>query len=140
MTDADTGTVPVIARRELITFAECSRPDWEPGKLDDSMRAAWDAGWGWERIVLRVARLVVTAADRPLDLLLEARQTPPAATARDRGMPPQLKALALAPAEAHTQAFRAIEGKPPIPPRFTGPQAVLTEEAERELLRGGPDP
>jgi hypothetical protein len=140
MADDDTPSLPVVSRRELIAFAESSRPDWEPGKLDDAMRAAWDAGWGWERIVLRVARLVVTPADRPLDLLLETRQTPPAASVRDRGMPPALRALALAPAEAATQAFRAIEGKPPIEARFTGPQAALTEDAERELLREGPDP
>jgi hypothetical protein len=130
----------VVSRRELIEFAEKSRPDWAAGKLDDAMRAAWDAGWPWERIVLRVARLVVTPADRPLDLLLEARQAPPQATARERGMPPALKALALAPAEAHTQAFRAREGKPPVPPRFTGPMAALTPEAEREALREGHDP
>ena len=140
MTADDTRDLPVIARRELIAFAEASRPDWEAGKLDDAMRAAWDAGWGWERIVLRVARLIVTREDRPLDLLLEARQTVPPPAGRERGMPPGLKALALAPAEQHTQAFRAIEGKPPIPLRFTGPQAALTSTGEQELLREGPDP
>lgn len=115
----------------LVEFTTAMREDWTADETWAAIIACKTAGFEWPRIARGLIDLALTdepVPTKPRDLWNARRglrSLPGTGTLPELGGPGGSDYLA---AKAAMKA------------RATGPQAVLTEEAERELLRGGPDP
>ena len=120
------------APRQLLWLVCEMRADWTREETWNAIHAARTAGRDWRGIVTRLVGIALrdeTPPTRPRELWDDVRGIRTPAVTRTR-LDPEVKAELFAELQAVTEAHRH---------GTTGPQPRLTEDAERELLRG-PDP